>query len=127
MSEKPEHKLKKKLSDRILDFDDEQTEIVTIPEWGNAKVLCKNMTGSERATVGAMIEIDGKTKKIKTKATSADFVIMGCYDPETGEKLFSPVAKERLLRKNSAALERLASVVQRLSGMGEEEEVIEKN
>jgi len=119
-------KPKKRLSDEILDFEDERTELVTVPEWGGKKVLCKNMTGADRAILSNMLDIDARTNKVKSTSTSADIVILGAYNPETGERIFSPTQKERLLAKNSSALERLATVINRLSGIGEEEK-IEKN
>jgi hypothetical protein len=73
-----------------------------------------------------MLDIDARTNKVRSSSTSADIVILGCYDPETGMRLFEPVHKTRLLQKNSAALERLAATINRLSGIGvESEEKIE--
>lgn len=119
---------KKSLADEILNFDDERSEIVTVPEWGNLKVLCKNMTGADRALLGSMVEVDVKTNKARVNSTAADFVIAGCFNPDTGERLFTPFKREQLLQKNSAALERLSSIVQRLSGMSDDEaRNIEKN
>lgn len=121
-------KPKKDLADEILEFDDERTELVTVPEWGNKKVLCKNMTGADRALLNKFVKIDSRSKQVTSESTAVDIVLLGAYNPETGEKLFkNPVVqKTQLLKKNMAAIDRLAEVINKLSGIGEGEE-IEKN
>lgn len=45
-------------------------------------------------------------------------VIDSCYDPETGERIFSPEDKEALLTKSGAALESIAQTAMALSAIG---------
>jgi hypothetical protein len=105
------------LAEEILNINDERTELVTVPEWNNMKILCKNLSGAERAVLSGMLEVDSKTNKVKTKSTSADIVIFGAYDPATGNHIFTQAHKAALLAKNSAPLERLTVVIQKLSGI----------
>jgi hypothetical protein len=116
------------MADKILNMNDDRTEIVTVPEWDNMKVLCKNISGSDRAILARMLIVDSNTNKVTTKSTSADIVVMGAYNPETGDRIFSESQKIALLAKNSAPLERLAVVIQKLSGLSSESvEEAEKN
>src|SRR5690606_41990086 len=39
------------------------------------------------------------------------------YDPESGERIFNPADRDALNAKNSGALERIAKVAMRLSGI----------
>jgi hypothetical protein len=105
------------MAEEILNINDERTEIVTVPEWNNMKILCKNLSGADRAVLSGMLEVDGKTNKVKTKSTSADIVILGAYNPATNSRIFTQSHKAGLLAKNSAPLERLAVVIQKLSGL----------
>jgi hypothetical protein len=111
---------KMSLSEEILNMNDETTELVKVPEWGNKEILCKNLSGADRAVLSSMLEVDAQTNKVKTTSTSADIVILGAYDPENGSRIFAKSQKALLLGKNSAPLERLAAVIQRLSGLTQE-------
>ena len=105
------------MAEEILNINDERTEIVIVPEWNNKKILCKNLSGADRAVLSSMLEVDGKTNKVKTKSTTADIVILGAYNPDTGDRIFMPSQKTALLMKNSAPLELLAGTIQKLSGL----------
>ena len=108
------------MAEEILNINDERTEIVIVPEWNNKKILCKNLSGADRAVLSSMLEVDGKTNKVKTNSTTADIVILGAHNPDTGDRIFVPSQKAALLMKNSAPLERLATVIQKLSGLNPE-------
>lgn len=113
-------KATRNLAEEILNINDERTELVTVPEWNNIKILCKNLSGADRAVLSGMLEVDGKTNKVKTKSTTADIVILGAYNPDTGDRVFSQSQKAGLLMKNSKPLERLATVIQKLSGLDQD-------
>ena len=108
------------MAEEILNINDERTEMVIVPEWNNKKIPCKNLSGADRAVLSSMLEVDGKTNKVKTKSTTADIVILGAYNPDTGDRIFVPSQKAALLMKNSAPLELLASAIQKLSGLNQE-------
>lgn len=46
-----------------------------------------------------------------------DTVVAACFDPETGEPIFSPSDRDALMQKSAGAIDRLAEVGMRLSGM----------
>ena len=115
------------LRDRILNAQDTREEIVDVSEWGWGKVLCRNLTGLERAALSklATFRVDGH---MTSKQTAVDTVILGAYDPDTKEKLFRETDREALLMHNAAPLDKLAGVINELSGMAiESEEDVTKN
>jgi hypothetical protein len=110
-----------KLRDRILNANDTREEIVDVSEWGWGNVLCRNLTGLERAALSKLstFRVNGM---MTSKQTAADTVILGAYDPDTKEKLFRETDREALLLHNAAPLDKLAGVINELSGMAIESE-----
>jgi hypothetical protein len=115
-----------KLRDRILNANDTREEIVDVSEWGWGNVLCRNLTGLERAALSKLstFRVNGM---MTSKQTAADTVILGAYDPDTKEKLFRETDREALLLHNAAPLDKLAGVINELSGMAIESEDEAKN
>jgi len=114
-----------KLYDKIKNSDDIRKEIVHVPQW-DCDVEARTMSGLERAMLlGGCIGKDGNV--IQSKFQSG--LLIAClHDPETGEKLFSESDAEWLMGKSSGAIEKLASVAMRLSGLTKEAmEDAEKN
>ena len=113
------------LRDRILNAKDTREEIVDVSEWGWGNVLCRNLTGLERAALSklATFRVDGK---MTSKQTAVDTVILGAYDPETRDKLFQETDRDALLKHNTAPVDRLATVINDLSGlsMSSEDEIV---
>ena len=109
------------LRDRILNAKDTREEIVDVSEWGWGKVLARNLTGLERAILSKLstFSVNGK---MTSKQTAADTVILGSYDPATGEKLFTETDRNALLTHNSAPLDKIAGVINELSGLSIESE-----
>lgn len=105
------------LRDKILNSHDIQHEIVEIPEWG-CSLLVKSMTGKERSLLFSTA-IDAKGKFDFEKAYPV-ILIASVYDPETGEKVFGQADMDLLNTKNAAAMERIAKVAMRLSGLDSE-------
>jgi hypothetical protein len=116
------------LAEEILNMDDSESEIVVVPQWKNKKILCKNMTGAERARLAKLVTFDANGV-MDNESTSADVVMAGSYDPDNpNEKIFSGSQREFLLNKNSAALELLGGVINRLSGISRDsQKKAEKN
>ena len=109
------------LRDRILNANDTREEIVDVSEWGWGKVLCRNLTGLERAALSklATFRVSGQ---MTSKQTAVDTVILGAYDPDTKQKLFKETDRDLLLTHNTAPVDKLATVINELSGLGMDSE-----
>lgn len=105
------------LRDEILEYDDVESEVHPIRWWGGKKVEIRSLTGDQRAHVLNIARVaDGR---VDTRIFNPTMAASACYDPETGERLFTDEDVKALGRKNSAALEFIARIAGRLSGMGE--------
>ena len=122
------------LREEILNAQDMREEPVDVNEWGWAKnsggkVLAKCLTALERSTLAHMntFNIDGE---LMSEQTAVDTVILGTYDPNNpDEKVFRLTDREALLETHNAApFEKIAGVINRLSGISmESKKKIEKN
>lgn len=102
------------LRDRILAADDIQSEMVDVPEWG-VTVEVRGMNGADRSRIlDAAAASDGN---LSVGTMYVDTVIASCYDPESGLRIFSDADRDSLLGKSASAIDRLAQVGMRLSGM----------
>lgn len=115
------------LKAKILGASDLKSEEMTIPEWGDAKILVTGMSGRTREKfLSAVLEGAGgdeeATKVATTKAMIPlipDFIVDGVRNPETNERVFDRSDVEELREKNGLVLERIAHKVIKLSGLGE--------
>ena len=94
------------LRDQILAASDIERRVVTVPEWGDAKVEVRSPTGADRAAVVSIINTADPDPTLLYPA----LLIPSLYAPETGERLFSDDDAEALNAKNGIVLERLATV-----------------
>jgi hypothetical protein len=100
----------------IFEYDDIPTELVAVPEWGDIKVLVKGMTGKSRANfLKRASDNDGN---ISYDRFYAELIIATVYHPDTDEAVFEGADRESINAKSGAALETVATVAQRLSGLG---------
>lgn len=100
----------------ILENEDIQQEIVAVPEWGGTKLEVRGMNGKDRASfLRRSTDSEGN---IAYENFYPELLIATLFDPESGEKVFEPADRDALNQKSGAALERLAIVAQRLSGLG---------
>lgn len=98
--------------DQIKATKDLPGTVVEVPEWGG-QVLVRGLTGRERDRLEqSMLEMDGKTATIKLEGMRALLVVMGCIEPT-----FSKEDMEWLGEKNGSAVDRIATTIQRLSGL----------
>ena len=103
------------LKDRIRNKTDHDSEIMIISKWDNEKIEVRSMMGSDRSVFmdTCFQESGDLDKKI-----SIPFLIIGCcFDPTTGEKLFSLEDEEWLMTKNSTVLEGIATTALKVSGL----------
>ncbi len=61
------------------------------------------------------------TGQVNMAAVYPDVVVSCVHDPESGEPVFTDSDKDALMGKSSAAIESIASVGLRLSGIGKDE------
>jgi hypothetical protein len=95
-------------------------EIVTVPEWGG-NVRVRALTGKERDTFEQMSIKRGAKGEIEVNMVNMRARLVSlCVVDEKGERIFTDADVARLGRKSASALERVAKVAQRLSGIGEE-------
>ena len=105
------------LRDRILAVDDIPSETLSVPEWG-VDVLVRGMTGADRAAILERAVTPEGT--VSFAQFYPEVVITTVHDPETGGRLFDEEDRDLLMQKSGAALDRLATVGLRLSGMTED-------
>jgi hypothetical protein len=108
------------LRDKILAAQDIPSETVEIPEWG-VELLVKGMTAGDRLLL-MQNAYDQTTQQVNMAIVYPDVVVACAYDPESGEPVFSSDDKGELMKKASAAIERLAGIGLRLSGIGQVEQ-----
>ncbi len=107
------------LRDRILAAEDIQIEQVEVPEWG-VTVEVRGMDGAARARYMEMFrDDDGRINYVALYPTA---IIECVFDPGTGVRVFQEGDEAAINTKSGKALERVAGVVMRLSGMNEEAE-----
>lgn len=108
------------LRDKIFAAQDIPTEVVTIPEWG-VDVLVRGMSAGDRITL-MQNAFDQTTQQVNMSIVYPDVVVACTFDPESNEAVFTDADKPAILAKSSAAVERLANVGLRLSGIGKDEQ-----
>jgi hypothetical protein len=104
------------IRDKILSVqDDTPSEVVNIPEW-SVDVLVKGFTLGAKDDFLASI-LDPQTRQTNIKAFNAGVIVGTCYDPESGERLFTESDIPALKEKSAAIIQRLVDVGTRLSGL----------
>jgi hypothetical protein len=102
----------------ILQADDVVKELVHVPEWGG-DVYVKGMTGAERDKFEAsIVKMTGKEQTFNMTNFRAKLASMTICD-EQGKRLFSDADIIELSNKSANALQRIFTVAQRLSGIGD--------
>ena len=107
------------LRDKILSTEDIPSETLTVSEWG-VDLLIKGMTAGERIAL-MQNAVDQNTGQVNMAAVYPDVVVACSFDPETGDPVFTNADKPAILSKSSAAVERIADVGLRLSGIGKDD------
>src|SRR5690349_15146048 len=102
--------------DQILSATDLPLEEVPVPEWGGS-VFVKTMSGTERDAFeeGIVEARKSGTELVNIRARLAVYVVCD----KTGARLFTDDDAEALGKKSGKALDRIFSVAQRLSGIGD--------
>lgn len=114
--------------EQILQAEDLKTEEVHVPEWGGT-VCVRALTGDERDRYeGSMlVEKDDGTYGMRRDRLRATLAALSIVD-ENGAPLFTAEDVAVLGRKSASALDRVADVARRLSGLTKRDmEELEKN
>lgn len=107
-----------KLRDKILAAEDIESEVVPVPQW-DAKIEVRALDGRARARFFTQY-INPETGDMDYERMYPSLLIQTCFDPETGEKVFTDDDHDALNAKSGAALETVAKVALRLSGLGKD-------
>lgn len=106
--------------DAILATNDRTLEVVQLPEWGGS-VYVRSLTGAERdAFEATIVQRNGKDVKTNLRNLRARLVVLAACDADGG-RIFSDQDAVALGAKNAAALDRIFSVAQRLSGLRDDD------
>lgn len=105
------------LRSKILAVSDIRTELVDVPEWG-VSVEVRSMTARDRTRI--MSEATKNDGVIDIGFMYVETVLVSSYDPETGMRIFNDDDRDAIMGKAASAIDRLASVGMRLSGIDQE-------
>lgn len=103
----------------ILDFEDIPEEKVVVPQWGDVEILVRGMTGKDRANF-LKRSSNTQTGEVDFEKFYPELIIATAHDLN-GEKIFEGADRDAINAKSGAALESIARVAQRLSGLGAED------
>jgi hypothetical protein len=106
--------------DQILHADDRKSQIVAVPEWGG-EVLVRGLSGRGRDEYFAAMTTVRAGRPVVDTANATARLVAGCIVGEDGLPMFSEPEIADLGEKSGAALDRVFSVAQRLSGLSEED------
>ena len=102
--------------DKIRAIQDIKSELVPIPEWDETLEV-RSLSVITRNKLYGTLKIGDKATAEDTTQFEASLVILGTFDPDTGERLFDDTDRDWLVEKNSAPMLRLAAAIRRLSGL----------
>jgi hypothetical protein len=105
------------LRDKILNAKDIKEEIIKVEEW-DCDILIKAMTGKERAEF--LKQSIDKQGNMDFEKSTAQVLVACCFDPDTKEKIFTPLDVNEINKKSSAALDKISKKALELSGLGKE-------
>jgi hypothetical protein len=96
------------LADKIRNSEDLHSELYSIPEWG-VTIMVKSMSARQRAIYASTLTSEGATDvdAIASVALSrieslwGSMIVACCFDPETGERVFSEEDLEWLMDEKS--------------------------
>lgn len=103
---------------KIFAAKDIGVQVIAVPEW-DVQIEVRGMTGQERSEF-MRAAIDHKTGQPRLDRVYSQVVITCCYDPATGERLFSDADRDLLDTKAASATALLAQVAMELSGIDED-------
>lgn len=112
------------LATRILEYADLKEREITVPEWGDCKLLLRQLDAKEFDD--AMKILTSGTEQEKEEFAYI-LLISSVYDPETREPVFTREHIAALMKKNPKALGRIGKEIRELNWASQSEEEIRKN
>jgi hypothetical protein len=107
-------------AEQVLSQDDTQTDYVNVPEWGY-RLKVRGLMGDERDRYEtSFVTFNGNQRVMNMTNARARLVALGTID-EDGKRVFTTAQAEALGKKSAAALERVFSRIQELSGMTDDD------
>lgn len=106
------------LRDQIMAVQDIPSQMVDVPEWG-VTIEVRGMTGGDRANILERA-VDANTGLVDFRVMYPEIIIASCFDPETGERVFSDSDRDSILTKSATVLDRLAQVGMSVGGLTKE-------
>jgi hypothetical protein len=108
--------------DDILDFEDIETHVVPVPEWGeNAAVRLKVLSAAERDAFEASTVTTKGGKQKPNLANLRARLVARCMVDADGKRVFESGDVARLGTKSSKALDRLFSKCQEINGFSDKD------
>lgn len=107
--------------DQILKVEDIKTQKINVPEWGG-DVWVRGLSGKQRDAIEASMLLIGQNGKKITQSYKLENmrarVCALCLCDERGQPLFTEADIPALGAKSAAALDRVYTVAQEISGLG---------
>lgn len=105
------------LRDQILSAKDRTNKEVDVPEWG-VKIELRSMSAASRIQMISEA-YDPNTGQTDLNKLYPLIIVSACFDPKTGEPIFSQEDTSAIMDKSATVIERLANEAMGLSGMSE--------
>lgn len=108
-------------AEEIFAIDDLPIETVVVPEWNDATIRLRTMTGFERDEFEAQIQRQRTgNKRIDLRGLKIRMIRLTAIKAD-GAPLFATTDEQDLNKKSSRALERLFKATSKLSGLSEDD------
>ena len=102
------------LRDRLRNVKPFSSEVVVVPEWNDERIEVRSMTlGRKLQMASNAVGADGEPDESRLLQ---EIVIACCFDPDSGDPLFTEDDLDWLSGQNAAAIERLSTTATRISG-----------
>lgn len=109
------------LRERLNNVPAFSSETVHVPEWGE-DIEVRSMSVARKLRMVENATADGEVQQSKL---FPELIIACCFDPETGDPVFTETDAEWIAAQNAAPVELLATAAMRISGVDIESAVDE--
>lgn len=106
----------KTLREQIFSASDIEEMVITVKEWGDAKIKVCSLTAGEGGALFAKAKKD-KHGNMNAQDLAVRLVIAASFHPDTGEKIFGDADLATLSGKSLGPIQQIAQEIMKLSGM----------